>query len=67
MPNISQVDSSVEVVKHVDVVALEAVVKALEARTLKLETIIQVTVLPFPICFQGIFFLRNLSWYTLIG
>ena len=56
MPNISQVDSSVEVVKHVDVVALEAVVKALEARTLKLETIIQVTVLPFPICFQVIFF-----------
>lgn len=56
MPNISQVDSSGEVVKHVDVVALEAVVKALEARTLKLETIIQVTVLPFPICFQVIFF-----------
>lgn len=56
MPNMSQVDSSAEVVNHVDVFALEAVVKALEARTLKLETIIQVTVLHFPIYFQVIFF-----------
>ncbi|PWA93253.1 phospholipase-like, Aminotransferase-like mobile domain protein [Artemisia annua] len=38
----SQVDSSVEVAKDVEVFALEAVVKDLVSRTLKLETIIQV-------------------------
>lgn len=54
--HISQDDSSVERCKDVDMVALEAVVNALEARTFKLETIIQVNVLPFPIFYQDIFF-----------
>ena len=54
---ISQVDSSVEIAKDVEVFALEAVVKDLVSRTLKLETIIQVIVLLFSNYFQVIFFM----------